>query len=47
MKNDIGEKNDIAKENPDLVAKMEKLFETARTESDIFPLAKPKKKTAS
>ena len=47
LKNDIGEKNDIAKENPDLVAKMEELFETARTESEIFPLPKPKKKTAS
>ena len=43
LKVDIGETKDLADERPQLLAKMEKLFVTARTESDIFPLPKPKK----
>ncbi|MCK5001235.1 MAG: sulfatase-like hydrolase/transferase, partial [Anaerohalosphaera sp.] len=47
LKNDIGETKDIAEERPELLAKMEKLFETARIESEVFPLVKPKKKASS
>ncbi|MBI9016044.1 MAG: arylsulfatase [Phycisphaerae bacterium] len=42
LKNDLGEQNDIADANPDLVAKFEKLFVTARTDSEIFKQPKPK-----
>jgi hypothetical protein len=41
---DIGEQNDLADKNPDMVAKMEKLFETARTPSEQFPLVRGAKK---
>ena len=41
---DLGEQNDLADKNPDMVAKMEKLFETARTPSEQFPLVKGKRK---
>ena len=47
---DIGEQNDIADKMPDLTAKMTKLFETARTESDVFKLpqaGKSKKEKAA
>ena len=44
LANDLGEARDVAKENPALVAKYEKLLSQARTESAEFPLAaKPKK----
>jgi arylsulfatase len=41
LKDDIGERNDIADENPEMLTRMKKLFETARTESKVFPLPKP------
>ncbi len=40
---DVAESHDLAQENPDLVAKMDEMFKTARTESDIFPLRKKAK----
>ncbi len=35
---DIGEENDVAKDHPDLVAKLAKMMETVRTPSEVFPL---------
>ena len=40
LKDDIGEKNDIADAKPQITAKMADLFVTARTESEVFPLRK-------
>jgi len=45
---DIGERIDVAGQNPDVVARVEAIFSRGRTESDVFPLRKPqpaKKKT--
>jgi len=39
---DIGEQNDIADANPKIAARMAELMRTGRTESDIFPLPRPK-----
>ncbi len=39
---DIGEQNDVADANPDILTKMAELMRTGRTESEIFPLPKPK-----
>ena len=33
---DIGEENNIADAHPDVVAKMEKILDTARTPSEVF-----------
>ena len=38
LKKDLGEENDIAGQHPDVVSKMERLMETARTESKEFPV---------
>jgi arylsulfatase len=40
LSTDIGEQHDLAGEKPEIVAEMTELFETARTESDVFPLPK-------
>ncbi len=42
LEKDISESHDLAQENPELVAKMNEMLETVRTESDAFPLAKAK-----
>lgn len=39
---DIGEQNDVAGVNPDIVAKMVEIMKTGRTESKVFPMPKPK-----
>lgn len=39
---DLGEKENVADENLDILAKMSELFTTARTESEVFPLPKPR-----
>ncbi len=39
---DIGEQNDIADANPEILTKMAELMKTGRTESKVFPLPKPK-----
>jgi arylsulfatase A-like enzyme len=41
LKNDIGEKQDVAQLHPDLVAKFEEYFEGARTESEQWPMRAP------
>jgi arylsulfatase A-like enzyme len=46
LKTDLGEKQDIAKNNPEVVAKFEAYFKTARTESPNWPIKKPEKKSA-
>jgi len=38
LSKDIGEKNNIAAENPDVVAEIEAYLETARTESTNWPV---------
>lgn len=38
LKEDIGEKNDIAKDHPDIVAKIKEYLKTARTESQFWSL---------
>lgn len=40
LANDLGEKNDIAAEHPEIVQEMKALFKQARTESKTFPLFK-------
>jgi len=39
---DIGEQIDVSGQNPDIVARVEAIFTRGRTESDVFPLRKPK-----
>ncbi len=39
---DIGEKNDIADANPKITGRLAEIMMTGRTESDVFPLPKPK-----
>jgi arylsulfatase A len=39
---DLGEQNDVAGQNPEIVAKIEQIFTTGRTESDVFRLPKGK-----
>ena len=39
---DIGERIDVADENPEIITKIAEIFKTGRTESDIFPLSRPK-----
>lgn len=46
LKADIGEKNSVAKNNPEVVAKFEAYFKTARTESPNWPIKKPEPKAA-
>ncbi len=40
---DIGENNDLADQYPEVVARAEELFHTARTENDHYPLQLPSK----
>jgi len=47
LADDLGEQNDLADKQPDMVARMEKLFETARTPSEQFPLVRGAKKKVS
>jgi len=42
LKTDIGEKADVADQHPVIVAKMEEILTTGRTESEVFPLRQPK-----
>ncbi len=44
LKSDIAEKNDVAKQNPAIVAKFEQYLKTARTESAAWPIKKPETK---
>ena len=42
LSKDIGEQNDVADANPEILTKMAELMKTGRTESDVFPMPKPK-----
>jgi arylsulfatase A-like enzyme len=42
LSTDIGEKNDVAAQHPDIVAKMDKLMREAHTPSKEFPLSADK-----
>jgi arylsulfatase len=42
LRTDVAEKNDVAAEHPDVLARAEDLFRNGRTESEVFPLQKPK-----
>lgn len=46
LKTDINEKENVAKNNPELVEKFEAYFKTARTESEHFPIRKQAEKKA-
>ncbi|MBI5688183.1 MAG: arylsulfatase [Verrucomicrobia bacterium] len=48
IKNDPGEERDVAAQNPEVVAKVEAILKTARTDSEYFPIREfaPKKATA-
>ena len=39
LSKDIGETNDVASSNPDIVKQMEEIFKEAHTPSDVFPFA--------
>ncbi len=39
LKDDIGEKNNVASSNPEIVKKMEGIMKEAHTPSDVFPFA--------
>lgn len=41
LKNDLGEKQDVAAQHPDVVAKFEQYFKGARTESEQWPMRAP------
>jgi arylsulfatase A len=43
LEEDIGEKKDLASDHPEIVAKIEEIMQTARTESELFPLNKNRK----
>jgi arylsulfatase A len=45
LKTDIGEKNDVANQHPEIVARMRDILTNGRTESDIFPLQPPRTNT--
>jgi arylsulfatase A len=42
LKTDVGERNDVAQQHPDIVARIEEIFTKGRTESEVFPLREPK-----
>ena len=41
LKNDIHENHDVAKDHPEVVAKIEEYLKTARTDSPRWPLRTP------
>lgn len=46
LKTDLGERNDVADKNPDVIKKFQTLFKTARTESKDWPVTDQKNKPA-
>jgi arylsulfatase A-like enzyme len=42
LEDDIGEQNDLADKRPEIIAKIEEILKSARTESELFPLIKKK-----
>ena len=46
LKTDIGEKHNVADQNPDISGKIEAYLKTARSETDRWPIKKPSEKKA-
>ena len=46
LKTDVGEKTNVADKHPEVVAKMESLLKSARSESQDWPIKKPQGKSA-
>ncbi len=46
LKADLGEKENVAEKNPEIVAKMEEYLKTARTESELWPIKLANEKKA-
>jgi arylsulfatase A-like enzyme len=44
LRTDVAEKNNVARQHPEILAKMESYLKTARTESAQWPIKKPQKK---
>lgn len=42
LRTDLGEQKDVAGEHPDIVARIEEVFVKGRTDSEVFPLQKPR-----
>jgi len=47
LRTDLGEKQSVAQQHPEIVAKIEDYLKTARTESDRWPIKKPNRKNGS
>ena len=47
LKNDLGEKQNVAGQQSDVIAKFEEYFKSARTESTHWPIKKPKPESAT
>jgi arylsulfatase A-like enzyme len=47
LKTDIGEKQNVASQNPEIIAKIETYLKTARTESPRWPIKKPVEKASA
>jgi len=47
LKTDLGEKQDVAKDHPDIVGKFEAYFKTARTDDPQWPMKKPEAKATT
>lgn len=47
LKTDLGEKENVAKQNPEVVARFERYLKTARKEHPDWPIKKPKKADAT
>jgi len=41
LRTDLGEKDDVADQHPDIAARMKEIFTAGRTESEVFPLQRP------
>jgi arylsulfatase len=42
LRTDVGEQKDVAGEHPDIIARVEEIFANGRTDSEAFPLKKPR-----
>ncbi len=42
LKTDLGEQNDVADQHPEILAKIETILREGRTESEVFPLQRPR-----
>src|ERR1051326_3465170 len=47
LKTDLGEKQNVASQNPEIIAKIETYLKTARTESPRWPIKKPVEKASA